>query len=304
MTSVFDATRLLLRRILVSVLFISAIISSQSAASEQPPELLLGIEPEHNIFDQMERYRTLARYLSEHLGIQVKLTIMSRYGEVINRFGSRRLDGAFLSSYTAALAVTTLKLEPAVSPVHLGGESRSRGYIFVRSDRGIRTLADMQGKSIVFVDPLTTEGYIFPLAFLKRQGINDEKMFFKRQYFSGSHASAMFAVLDGRADIGAVKNTIYDNQIDIDPSIGDELEVIAQSQDVPEETLCLRHDLPGEIKDKIQAVLLSMEETSRGKRVLRQFKALRFVKATKEDLNPVMKIAGDAGLPLTGPNAR
>jgi phosphonate transport system substrate-binding protein len=296
--------RLVSSRIVVTIFLIWLTVCSQSAASEQPEELLFGIEPEHNIFDQMERYRVLAGYLSEHLGIQVNLTIMSRYGEVVNRFRDRRLDGAFLSSYTAALGVTKLGLVPVVSPVHLGGESHSRGYIFARRDSGIRTPADMQGKSMVFVDPATTEGYLFPLAFLKRQGRDDVKTFFRQQYFSGSHASAIFAVLDGRADIGAAKNTVYDKQVESDPSIGDELEVIAESRNVPEETLCLRQNLPGDIKEKIERVLLSMETTSRGRKVLRQFRALRFVKATRTDLDPVMKIAEDAGISFAGPGTR
>lgn len=304
MNSDFSAVRLMICRVVLSVLIIGLTVFNQSAASDQPDELLFGIEPEHNIFDQMERYRVLAGYLSEHLGIQVNLTIMSRYGEVINRFRERRLDGAFLSSYTAALAVATLKLDPVASPVHLGGESHSRGYIFVRRDSGIRTLADMEGKRMVFVDPSTTEGYLFPLAFLKTQGIEDEKTFFRYHYFSGSHASAMYAVLDGRADIGAAKNTIYDKQISLDPSIGEELEVIAASQKVPEEILCLRDDLPEEIKGKIQSVLLGMETTSRGKKVLKQFRALRFIAATKAGLDPVVKIAGQAGISLTGPDTR
>ncbi|HHO49170.1 MAG TPA: hypothetical protein ENN06_12100 [Desulfobacteraceae bacterium] len=84
--------------------------AANGGAAEQPDELLLGIEPEHNIFDQMERYRLLAAYLSDQLGVQVKLTIMSRYGEVIKRFKSLRLDGAFLTSYTAHLGIKELNL--------------------------------------------------------------------------------------------------------------------------------------------------------------------------------------------------
>ncbi len=296
--------RLMVCKAALSFLIIGVILCSQSAASEQPPELLLGVEPEHNIFDQMERYRKLAGYLSEHLGIKVNLTITSRYGEVINRLKTRRLDGAFLSSFTAALAITTLELDPVASPVHLGGESHSRGYIFVRSDSGIQTLIDMEGKSIVFVDPASTEGYLFPLAVLKKHGINDKNTFFKRHYFSGSHASAIFAVLDGRADIGAAKNTVYNTQVSLDPSIGDELAIIKESPNVPEEILCLRNNLPEEIKEKIQTVLLSMETTSRGRNILRQFRALRFIKASKTDLDPVLEIAHEAGISLTSANTR
>jgi ABC-type phosphate/phosphonate transport system substrate-binding protein len=72
-------------RSLIACLFICLVFSAAMPviAFGQPKELLFGIEPEHNIFDQMERYRYLADYLSDQLGVKVKLTIMSRYGDVM-----------------------------------------------------------------------------------------------------------------------------------------------------------------------------------------------------------------------------
>jgi phosphonate transport system substrate-binding protein len=260
----------------------------------QPKELLLGIEPEHNIFDQMERYRYLADYLSDQLGVKVKLTIMSRYGEVIKRFKSLRLDGAFLTSYTATMGIKELFLEPVVNPVNLNGESTSQGYIFVRKDSGIHSMIDMKGDSIVFVDPATMEGYLFPLAFFQQHGVKDLNAFFNQYYFSGSHASAIFAVLDGRADIGAAKSTVYDQLVKNDPSIGQEIEIIAQSPKVPEVTLCIKSEIAQDLRDRLGRILLQMDKTPEGKNVLQQFKALRFIKASKEDFVIIEKMAQEA----------
>jgi len=264
------------------------------AASEPTEELLIGIEPEHNIFDQMERYRYLAGYLSEQLGVKVKLTIMSRYGEVIKRFKSLKLDGAFLTSYTATMGINELQLEPLANPVNPNGESTSQGYIFVRKDSGIRDIKDMAGKSIVFVDPATMEGYLFPLAYLEGHGITDMNQFFNRFYFSGSHASAIFAVLDGRADIGAAKDTVFNKLVANDPSIGRELDIIAQSPKVPEITLCIRNEIDQVLREKLCAVLLDMDKTPQGKQVLKQFNALRFVKSSKADFVRIEEMAQEA----------
>lgn len=261
----------------------------------QPDEILLGIEPEHNIFDQVERYRLLASYLSDRLGIRVNLTIMSRYGEVIKRFRAKRLDGAFLTSYTATMGIKELDLEPVAYPVNLRGESTSQGYIFVRKDSGISNVNDMKGKRIVFVDPATTEGYLFPLAYLHQHGVDNINSFFnERFYFSGSHASAIFAVLDGRSDIGAAKNTVFQKLVRNDPFISQELFIIAQSQKFPETTLCIKGDLGEEMRERLRSVLLQMDKNSEGRRVLRQFEALRFIKADKSDFNAVEELAREA----------
>ncbi len=281
---------------LIACLLIWMFTSSAIAglASNQPEELLVGIEPEHNIFDQMERYRYLADYLSDQLGVKVNLTIMSRYGEVIKRFKSLHLDGAFLTSYTATMAIKELNLEPVANPVNLNGEATSQGYIFVRKDSGIRDVKDMQGKSIVFVDPATMEGYLFPLAYLKRHGVADINRFFRRFDFSGSHASAIFAVLDGRADIGSAKNTVFNNLIHNDPSIQQELKIIAQSPKTPEITLCIRREINQDLRSKLSDVLLHMNKTPDGKKVLKQFKMKRFAKSNKADFARIEEMAQEA----------
>jgi len=268
--------------------------ATPAAAFDQPDELLIGIEPEHNIFEQMERYRFLAGYLSDQLGVTVRLTIMSRYGEVINRFKALKLDGAFLTSYTAFMGIMDLHLAPIANPVNLNGESTSQGYIFTRKDSGIRSIKDMAGNSIVFVDPATLEGYLFPLAFFQHHGVRDVHTFFHRLYFAGSHASAIFAVLDGRADIGAAKNTVYNSLVRNDPSIQQELEIIAVSPKVPEVTLCIKNEIAKDLGERLTSILLHMDKTNEGKKVLRQFKALRFVSSSKEDFVIIEEMARKA----------
>jgi len=284
-----------LRKIIACLLIsLFTLVAIPVSASNKTEELLIGIEPEHNIFDQVERYRYLAAYLSEQLGVKINLTIMSRYGEVLNRFKSLKLDGAFLTSYTATMGIKELHLEPVANPVNLNGESTSQGYMFVRKDSGIGDVEDMQGKSIVFVDPATMEGYLFPLAYLKRHGIADINKFFNRFDFSGSHASAIFAVLDGRADIGSAKSTVFKTLVHKDPSIQQELVVIAQSPKVPEITLCVKNVIDPELRAKLGAVLLRMDKTSDGRKVLKQFKAIRFVKSNRADFVRIEEMAQEA----------
>ena len=286
-------SRCVLRCLLICLL---SLASLPAAASDRPQELLIGIEPEHNIFDQVERYRFLADYLSGQLGVKVNITIMSRYGEVIKRFKALRLDGAFLTSYTAAMGISKLDLEPVANAVNLNGESTSQGYIFVRKDSGISSISDMEGKNFVFVDPATMEGYLFPVLFLKRHGLQDFHHFFKRIYFSGSHASAIYAVLDGRADIGAAKNTTYNRMVQNDPSVEQELLIMARSAEVPESTLCIRKEIDPELREKLRSVLLDMDKTPHGKEILKKFESLRFVNPNPADYARIEQMARDAGV--------
>jgi phosphonate transport system substrate-binding protein len=283
-------------RSLIACLFICFVFSAAIPviAFGQPKELLIGIEPEHNIFDQMKRYRSLASHLSDQLGVKVKLTIMSRYGEVIKRFKALKLDGAFLTSYTATLGINQLDLEPVANPVNLTGESTSQGYIFIRKDSVIPSVLDLEGSSIVFVDPASMEGYLFPLVFFQQHGVKNINKFFQRSYFSGSHESTIFAVLDGRADVGAAKDTVFNRLVSKDFSIEQDLEIIARSPKVPEITLCIKTGLDQDLKKKLSKILLHMDKTDDGRKVLQQFKASSFVKSNKEDFIIIEKMARKA----------
>lgn len=260
-------------------------------------ELVIGIEPEHNIFTQMEKYGHLADYLSEKSGIPIRLTIMSRYGEVLQRFKALHLDGAFLNSYTATLAIDELGMEPIVRPVSQDGKDDAHGLIFTRRDSNIHKISEMRGKSFAFVDPATTEGYLFPLALLRRHGVTNINTFLSRNFFTGSHNSAISAVLDGRADLGVAKDRIYKRQLAKDPSIASELVILEKSPPTPETTLCLKQDLAADLKKKLTEIMLEMEQSSEGRDVLKTIDSLRFTRATKADFDIVRQMEKEAGFP-------
>lgn len=272
-------------------------LASPAWASDQPRELLIGIEPEHNIFNQMEQYGQLTAYLSEKSGIPVRLTIMSRYGEVLQRFKALHLDGAFLNSYTATLAIDELGMEPIARPVNLAGEDHAHALLFTRRDSSIHRVAEMRGKSFAFVDPATTEGYLFPLALLKKNGVTKIDTFFSHHFFTGSHASAVSAVLDGRADLGVAKERIYSRQLAKDPGIAKELLVLEESPPTPETTLCLKQDLPPDLKNKLTEILLGMDQDRAGREVLKAIDSLRFNRAVQSDYNIVRQMEKEAGIP-------
>ena len=82
---------------------------------ESRPSLVLGLIPERNIFKQLDRYEPLATYLSEKIGADVKLKVLTRYGNIIDNFASAGLDGAFFGSFTYTLAHAKLGVEAIAS---------------------------------------------------------------------------------------------------------------------------------------------------------------------------------------------
>jgi phosphonate transport system substrate-binding protein len=261
-------------------------------------EILIGLIPEQNIFRQRERYQSLRNHLSEALGIPVNFTSLSRYGNIIEHFTKEKMDAAFFGSFTYALARHQIGVEPIARPVNLDGTSTYHGYLFVRKDSGIRKAADMQGKRFAFVDRATTAGYLFPLAYFKENGIRDPRTHLGEAFFTGSHDAAITAVLNREADIGASKNTIFDQMATENPRIEKELLILASSNVVPQNCLAVRRDLEPELKKALKQALIDMGKTPEGNEALQSFGARGFIETDDADFSYLYKLSSEIGIDL------
>lgn len=259
----------------------------------------IGLLPEHNIFTQKKRYEPLLNYLSERLNVNVESVILPRYGNIIENFNKLQLDGAFFGSFTGAMAIKTLGVVPLARPQYNNGSSSYYGMVFVRKGSGIRTAEDMRNKRMAFVDRATTAGYLLPLAYFKSLGIDDYASWFREYYFTGTHEDAILDVLNGQADIGAAKDTVFYRMAEADPRVVEDLEILKTSPKVPANGLALLKDIPDDIKQGFLEKLLTMHLNSEGQKVLDGLEVERFIRTSKEDYQPVVEYAERIGLDLS-----
>jgi len=260
--------------------------------------ILIGLIPEENIFNQMDRYRPLAAYLSKKIETPVRFTVLSRYGDVMDRFVSRKMDGAFFGVFTGVLAMEKIDAVPVARAVNLDGSSTVQSYIFVRNNSGIHDVEGMKGKRITFVDRATVTGYLYALSYLREFGIANPEAYFREVSFTGSHGSTIYSVLDGRADVGIVKSKIFQLLVAKDTTIQEELMIIARSQEFPDTTLFLRKDISQTLLSRIKAALFSMEKDPEGIAVLKKLEAQKFIEAKKNDFASFYEVARKAGITL------
>lgn len=294
--------------IIVTLLLLFSFTNSCSNQQETPSEnnaqsthkkFYIGLIPEQDLFSQKQRYAALASYISERAGVDVELKILSRYGNIIDNFLSGQLDAAFFGSFTGALAIRKLGVEPLARPVWFDGKSTYHGMIFVRNDNGIQNAQDMKGKRFAFVDKATTAGWLLPLHYFKENSIEDYRTWFAETYFTGTHEDAIYDVLDGKADIGAAKNTVFDRLAREDSRLLNELQVLATSLQVPANALAVRRGLSNSFTIKLRNILLQMDKDEQGRRILDEFGARKFVTTTSKDYDPVFTYADDIRLDLS-----
>jgi phosphonate transport system substrate-binding protein len=258
----------------------------------------IGLVPELNLFRQVERYEPLTDFLSGKTGVKVRLKIFSRYGDVIEELSHRRLDGAFLGSLTCILAHIKSDVQIVARPVNIFGRPTYHGLIIARKDSGIRSITHMRGQRFAFVDRATTAGYIFPITFFKKYGVEDLRRYFKETYFSGTYQDAVYDVIDGKADVGAGKNTVLARLAASDGRIKNELAFIERSAEIPESCFAVSHALEGSVGRKLTDTLLNMHTGTEGINVLKEFGVQRFAATSIKDYSDIYKFVQEVGFNL------
>ena len=260
--------------------------------------LRVALVPEKNTFEQLRLYKYITNYLSEKMGMSVSLEIMANYGEICDAFKEGRADAGFFGSFSYVLTQAQTDIELLARPVWLDGSSTYRGYIFVRKDSRIESVKDMKNKSLVLVDKATYAGYIYQLFYFKYFGIENLENYFSRISFASSHDAAIWAVYTGEADIGGAKNHIYNDFREKYPDFKEKMAIIAESPEVPSNGFAVRKSLNSATKLLLKTLLFSMDDSPEGRQALKNFGALRFVKTTDADYEPLYNMIDSLGITL------
>ncbi|MDD5758035.1 MAG: PAS domain S-box protein [Desulfobulbaceae bacterium] len=87
-----------------------------------------------------------------------------------------------------------------------GGTSVFGGVIFCRADRSdLHSLAELRGKSFLAVDKTSLGGWQVAWRELQSSGLNPYRDFGRLQFTGTTHDDVVYAVRDGKADVGTVR---------------------------------------------------------------------------------------------------
>ncbi len=149
----------------------------------------------------VKRRSTYQARLSQAIGLPVKLYESSDYNGVIQAMSSGQVDIAQMAGggYANVDAQIGKLAAPILTLRQAEGETGYYSALVVRADSPIRSLADMKGRSLGYVDFNSTSGYLVPRAKFREQGI-DPDTYFGKTSFAGGHTQAVMALANGQFD--------------------------------------------------------------------------------------------------------
>lgn len=255
----------------------------------QRQKLVLAIQPTQNPAQILERAEQLRSYLSERLGVEVEVYVPTSYAAVIEalRFGTAQ--AALMGSWPAAIAVRTAGAQVVLAEVRrvYVDDKYVEGtfyysYWIVRPDSPYTRLEDLRGKSACFPSPLSSSGYLAPMARMvelgllsrKDGGSVDPSEFFSEVHFGGGYAQCYEALMAGRVEVavmaGDVSKELYERAMG-------STRVVEKQGPLPSHALVVSRDLDPKLREALVDAFLDLNAPE-GAELMRKLVSAIFVR--------------------------
>ena len=268
-----------------------------SAAHAAEPSVHLVLTPSQKPTDLLAAGEEFGQALAQLSGIRVRVTVASDYAAVIEALRNRTADLAFLHPAGYVLANREAKAMLVVTNLWHGKRAFT-SRIFVRKDSGVKQLEDLRGKTMAFVDPASSSGYIYPMVLLIQRGLvknRDPKTFFREVMFAGAHDAVMRALVNRHVDAIASFDLAAEEYLKTQAE-RDQITWIAETPPIPEAGIAARDGMDPATLGKVRAALLQMHGPTYASVLRRLYNIDGFGPADDRDYDPVRAAVDLLGL--------
>jgi phosphonate transport system substrate-binding protein len=263
-------------------------LALSAAAPGAAVGLHLVLTPSQKPTDLLATGDEFAKVLGKLSGIPIRVTVASDYAAVIEALRNRTADLAFVHPVGYVLASREAKATIVVRNLW-HGKSSFTSRIYVRKESGIKSLEDLRGKTMAFIDPASSSGYTYPMVLLILRGLvkdRDPKTFFREVLFAGAHDAGMRALLNGHVDALASFDMAREQYL-TDPVERERIIYIAETPEIPEAGIAARAGLDPATFAKVREALLQIRAPAYAALLRRLYEIDGFAPADDRDYDPV-----------------
>jgi phosphonate transport system substrate-binding protein len=285
------------RRLLQSALGCLATSAATRRARAAEPTLTIAFTPSRDPTALQEAGNAFAQVLTRLSGVPVRAQVASDYAGVIEAVRSRRVDLAFVHPVGYVLANREAGCQILVRDVWQGKTAYTARF-YVKKSSGIDSVEALRGKTIAFVDPASSSGYIYPMVLLIKRGLvkgRDPKTFFKDALFAGTHEAALQSVLRGRVDAAATFDKAPELHLKDRAQIA-QLTFVGETPEIPEAGICVRPGVSPDTVAKVKRALLAIKAPEHAAVLKQIYDIDGFIEAADADYQPVRDAMALMGL--------
>ena len=244
-----------------SMIFIFSIVGCSAKPENKKQEnkvIKMGFVPLKNSEKLIEDVQPIADYLSEKLGVKVEAFTASSYIGVVEGIGSGSVDFGIIPPFSALLAQKQSNAVPLLTSKGATGKPGYYADLYVRKDSGIKSLQDVKGKKVAFVDPSSSSGYIYPGAMLVEAGLDLNKDI--TYQFSGGHDKSLQLLLNKDVDVIGTFDGVPEKYAKDFPNALTDIEKLKSSDLIPGIMVTASSKMDNELQQKLKQALQGIEK--------------------------------------------
>jgi phosphonate transport system substrate-binding protein len=218
--------------------------------------------------------KELVDFLEAETGYYFTTALPSSFIAVVEAFGTKKADIAGINTFSYLMANEKYGAEARLRIVRAGNETTYKGQFITRFDSGINSIEEIDGRSIAYVDPSSTSGFILPKALLDKKGIKPSETVFAMR-----HDNVVTMVYQKQVAAGATyyappepeTGEIMDARMRVleqFPDVEQKVKLIGFTEDIPNDPWVFRKDMDEEIKESVINALLKFVATEEGQKAL------------------------------------
>jgi phosphonate transport system substrate-binding protein len=256
----------LISLVLLSVMILTLTACGPGKLGTEKNPIVMSFVPSGDTQEIIASGEELATMINEKTGLTIESNVGTDFAAVREAMGAGKAHIGWLNTFNYVLANEKFGVDVGLVTVRFGSNSYN-GQVIVRADSGINSLEDLKGKTMCWVDPNSTSGYIIPRIMLAANGVDPDNDFAKTVE-AGSHNNVVTQVYNGDCDAGA---TYVDARSSIEEEFADVNEkviVLATTTDIPNDSVSFSKDFPAEEREQIVNALVEISSTEEGKEAL------------------------------------
>lgn len=241
----------------------------------------------------------IKEFLEKETGMTINLVIPADYDEMVDAFGKPNPCFGIMSSQSYVLANQKYQATVKLRTVRYG-RSVYQGMIVVKANSNIKSLKDLQGKSIAYTDELSTSGYLYPKNMIHKAGAKAGKEFFAKK-----HDEVIKLVYEGKADAGAAfysppsaSGEIHDARARVKdkyPDVEKKVIILVTTDPIPNDPIVFSKKFDPETARKLYTALVKLSTDKQGKQVLLDLYGTEgFTKASDTDYNSLRTVIANS----------
>ncbi len=250
--------------------------------------------PDESPTELARKAAPLVKYLEQRLGTKVEFTPVTDYAAAVEALANQQVDLAWFGGFTFVQAL--IRSGGKALPLVQREEDAQFRSVFITTDPGIKSLADLKGKTLSFGSQSSTSGHLMPRSFMMAAGIDADKDL-RRVAYSGAHDATVAAVASGKVDAGALNISVWEKLVADKKVDAAKVRVFHTTPPYFDYNWTVHADMPAAQRERLTKAFLDLSKaTPEGREILELQRATRFVPTQVANYKGIESAARSAGL--------